>query len=162
MDYSIKLLIIILLGFCMAQCSNQQKQGVDSEQITSSYKIHKNKIIQPGAYWYYQLEDGDNNVYEIYTEREKVVFECNKENFEISDGQLFEAKCLLITKDGRHYVPAKGSIKCKKLSKKKLEIEMELDGVEIQKEEEITSDYLKSVEKYDCHVSFRGKCKKLD
>lgn len=162
MRNSNQIYFFLFLLFLTNSCNNRQKQGVESTDQPSTYKIHENKIIKPGAYWYYQLEDGDNKVYEINTEREKVVFECKKEDFDIQNEQLFLANCQIITKDSKHYIPVKGRIHCKKISGKQLSIEMELDGIEAKEGQEINQAYLDSLTQYDCHITFKGKCKRID
>ena len=82
------------------------------------------------------------------------------DEFEIVDEKLLESSCIIISNDGKAFAPAKGKIKCKLSSKEHLETQIDIYGVEAKEGIEVNEAFLKSVNKYDCHIKFKGKCTK--
>ena len=163
MIFKLEYYLIFLIGiFVFSSCKNYYKQDTNEKLDVATYKVYENKKIEPGAYWHFQLSEGSKKVYEINTGKEKVILEVELDEFEIIDEKLLESKCIIISNDGKVYVPVKGNISCKLNSESSLETQIEISGLEVKEGIDFNEKLLESVDIYDYQVQFKGICKKVN
>ena len=145
---------LVLICFC--NCNYPPKKMMEIT-ATPTLRVFENKRIDPDVYWYFNLEEGSHNVYEINTGKEKILFESSKDIFEIKDGALLQAKGIIISNDGRAFIPVRGHASVTKKQDGKFKADMNLSAVFTNDLSQTDTAKLLKATTFDYHVKFSGE-----
>ena len=136
-------------------CCNPPPQPSSEHVEPPSYRVFENKRIDPDVYWHFNLEEGERDVYEINTGKEKILMESYSHNFELNESSFRNANSIIISNDGKAFLPVKGIIKVTG-KKNKLRADVKVSAVFINDLNQVDTNQLKNTKTYDYQINFSG------
>ncbi|MEO1262496.1 MAG: hypothetical protein AAFZ15_27055 [Bacteroidota bacterium] len=143
-----------ILLLALLSC-NHPPQPTSENADPPSFRVFENKRIDPDIYWHFNLEEGERDVYEINTGKEKILMESAGNNFELNESSFRSANSIIISNDGNAYLPVRGNIRISG-KKNKLKAEIDLSAVFINDLNQVDTAAIKKSTSFDYTIKFSG------